>query len=89
MDALPVGSDASAAMKSALCEAVEEFNKKHAVTGTEATAREPETTGPQHEEPSRTMCKPQFSEGDRPLDFLATQLPAETLDLPDFESKKE
>ncbi len=89
LDALPGASEAASGIKDAMKECVTEFNRKHA--GAEHALGAPESTssGPQQDEAARTMCKPQFSDSDRPVNVHATQLPTESLDLPQFESKKE
>ena len=66
---------------------MEKFNHKYdinSMTRTQTSAPET-TTG----EPARTLCRPQFSDGDRPVDTLQTGLPAMVLDVSEFDSTKE
>ena len=87
LDALP-GAEKTAAVKDTLLATIEDFNKKHEAN---AVPVNPESTavGPQSEEPLRTMCRPQFSDSDQPLNLMSTRLAEEILDVAEFESKKE
>lgn len=91
LDALP-GAEKATAVKATLLEAIDDFNKKHQAQEVQPqAAANPESTAmsPQSEEPARTMCRPQFTDSEQPLNVTATQLAEETLDVQDFESKKE
>ena len=93
LDALPAGCDESVKMaRQKLTDAVADFNGKVETNPTANVAKprsNPEHTSPiNNEEIARTMCRPQESEGDCPIDFNSVQLPSEVLELQDFESSK-
>ena len=76
----------------ALKEKVDCFNGKYkGVIGAETPPprSSPPGTAPPSSNPVRTLSQPQYSDGDRPLNVMATLLPASILDVSEFEASKE
>ena len=92
MDALPTGSAAGAEQaKLALKETVEAFNRQWEHQHPMSPRKDGSTLSPvAGAEEARTMCRPQFkaATGDAPINFNAAQLPAEILDVSEFDSSK-
>lgn len=68
---------------------VDRFNQKHDVSIATATAQSNPNPETQTEDTARTLAKPQFAEGDRPLDPSQRVLPAAVMDVEDFKAQKE
>ena len=87
MDALPPSDNDH--LRGKLIEDLEDFNKKF--EGTHARSTNPELTGAMTgagDEQARTKARPQFGDGDSPINVNDTFLPTEQEDLADFEGGK-
>lgn len=73
---------------SALKDEVAEFNRKFDLVNISRTQTQTSSGGgtPRH---NRTGCRPQFTDGERPIDFHQTALPMETMDISEFDANKE
>ena len=91
-------NDYDAGKLPALLDSVEKFNSQYAnqlapqtssAVGTPASTATGASSGAAAQSPARTMCRPAFGNGDRPLDFSQTLLPSLILPMSEFDSSKE